>query len=184
MSVDTAGHDEESMQVSDGDSGWSGFTECRRELLDDAGCDQDVDCQERTVGLCYLCILEELLHGKPPLDEQADNFESLDVDKPEICDLELWNNWKSHECQCHERIIQRAPCRDARGLSQIIQTGCNLRYGQVGHETTIGERKRTNNVSVVCHREAATDEGDLLYCQQHVAVSDAAHDDIVGILSL
>src|SRR5665811_2177944 len=58
MSIDPARRDKESMQVGDGDSSRSRLTECGRELLDDAVCDQNVDCQERAVRLCYLSVLE------------------------------------------------------------------------------------------------------------------------------
>jgi hypothetical protein len=89
MSVDPARHDEETVQVRGDGSSRGRLTACGSKLLDDAVCDQNVDCQERTVRLSYLSVLEELLHGKPPLDEQADNFELLDVDQAEVRDLEF-----------------------------------------------------------------------------------------------
>jgi hypothetical protein len=66
MSVDTARHDKEPMQVGGGDSSRSRLTACGSKLLDDAVCDQNVDCEERAVRLSYLSVLEEVLHGNLP----------------------------------------------------------------------------------------------------------------------
>ncbi len=131
--------------------------------------------------MCYLSVLEERA-WQTSLDEQTDNFELLNVDEAKICDLELWNDRKGHEGQCHERIIQRTARYVAHDLSQFIQTGRDLRYGKVGHETSIWERERTGHLSIVRHCKAAADEGNLLHCQQHVPVCHAAHNDVVGIV--